>query len=490
MMMNNWGLSRRYFGTLAALAAVVGCAPPRRPGPDGLSVDDGNGDLPAPVPGDPGRVIVVGAGVAGLTAAAALRAAGVDVVVLEARDRIGGRTWTHDLDGTPVDLGAAWVHDGDRSPLLPLLAAGDIPLLPAKAFDLIADAAVLNRSARTYPDDALAAETGRALAAFDTAGAELARRRGDTSSLDQALADILAGYTPAARDVVNALLAIFDGVDTDDLGLATFASFYFGQEPTLNDKFPRGGYRRLVEALAADLDIRTSRPVSAITASGDGVTVTTPTGLVTGSHVIVTAPLGVLASGGISFTPDLPAARTVALDVLGVGAFEKVALAYAEPVWQRAGHRHIVVADPRRSWPLVLDLSTWYDRPVLVAIAVGRQARTLATRPEADRIADAAGVLTDIAGSAAPAPTAAVATSWTSDPYSLGCYTYLRRGSTADRVSEAVDALTRPVGRVLFAGEHTSLDGLAVVDGAFLSGVREAKRLLRTPSITLLRSLR
>src|SRR4051812_17007238 len=72
--------------------------------------DDGSTDLPTPVPGETQRVIVVGAGIAGLTVANALRTAGVETVVVEARDRIGGRLHTVEVDGHVADLGGAWIH--------------------------------------------------------------------------------------------------------------------------------------------------------------------------------------------------------------------------------------------------------------------------------------------------------------------------------------------------------------------------------------------
>jgi len=83
----------------------------------GASYDDGTGSIPGGLDGDPERVIIVGAGWAGLTAANALRNAGIDHVVLEGRDRIGGRAHTVDLDGVPIDLGCSWIHDPIGNPM-------------------------------------------------------------------------------------------------------------------------------------------------------------------------------------------------------------------------------------------------------------------------------------------------------------------------------------------------------------------------------------
>src|SRR6185369_1723973 len=84
---------------------------------DGTGYDDGSRSIPGGVEGEPERVIIVGAGWAGLTAANALRNAGIDHVVLEGRDRIGGRAHTVDLDGVPIDLGCSWIHDPIGNPM-------------------------------------------------------------------------------------------------------------------------------------------------------------------------------------------------------------------------------------------------------------------------------------------------------------------------------------------------------------------------------------
>jgi monoamine oxidase len=131
----------------------------------------------------------------------------------------------------------------------------------------------------------------------------------------------------------------------------------------------------------------------------------------------------------------------------------------------------------------VLDMSAWYGAPVVVGLTAGEHARELAGKPEQQRIDELAAIVAQIAGPDAPGPTAAVATDWTNDPFALGCYSGVGRLPASDASTEAPDVLAQPHGRVLFAGEATSAIAHSTVDGAWLSGVREAKRLLQRASV-------
>ncbi len=121
-----------------------------------LWADGGTDTIPTAPPGTVEKVIVVGAGMAGLTVARSLHLSGVDVTVVEGRDRIGGRTHTVDVEGAAVDLGASWVHAGRNSVLAPSLAALDVELLEAGITQLIATSRALDRSTGDYPSEAAA----------------------------------------------------------------------------------------------------------------------------------------------------------------------------------------------------------------------------------------------------------------------------------------------------------------------------------------------
>ena len=144
--------------------------------------DDGNSNVPGGVVGTADRVIVVGAGVAGLTLARALADAGVDVVVLEARNRIGGRVWTVDLGGVPVDLGGAWVHGPVGNPVAQYAAERGIGLTngegPFRGFDTQTGA---------IPDPQLEEALNYFFGGFVLALAELRNALGPSASVADAI---------------------------------------------------------------------------------------------------------------------------------------------------------------------------------------------------------------------------------------------------------------------------------------------------------------
>ena len=144
---------------------------------------------------------------------------------------------------------------------------------------------------------------------------------------------------------------------------------------------------------------------------------------------------------------------------------------------------HLVVADAvERGWATIVDHSTWYGRPVVVGHAGGAHARALADLSDSDRVASLVSVLEPIVGRPI-APTEWAVSSWTHDPCSMGCYS---GPSNTDPDQERLpDALAAPHGRVLFAGEATARIGASTVDGAWLTGIREAKRLLGVAAVDL-----
>jgi monoamine oxidase len=249
---------------------------------------------------------------------------------------------------------------------------------------------------------------------------------------------------------------------------------YFGD-------LPDGGYASVVAALAEGVDVRFGEAVHEVALQPDGVSLSAGSGVIEASHAVLTIPLGVLKQGRPRFRPPLPADRVQATERLGFGRFEKVALAFERPFWRDAGAGHLALFPPDQNEPAVwvLGLDAFGGGPILLAMIFHTSARRVLDGGAADWLLD---LLRQALGPDIPAPTEIAVSSWGNDPWSGGAYSHIRPGGSA----ADADILGMPVaGRLCFAGEHTQSARLVYADGAFCSGIREAKHLLRSPSVQL-----
>jgi monoamine oxidase len=454
----------------------------------GKDFDDGGRVVPGGVAGPVERVLVAGAGIAGLTVANALAHAGVECVVLEARNRIGGRLHTVDLGGSPVDLGGSWIHMPDGNPMSALARLAGVSCRSADPVPEMAgfDCGEGRRLSAAEVADVL----GLYLEGFPESAESLRAELGPAASMAEAIEAFVAAAGRAPDAARRARQMLHGGIEAESADLARRQSLrwmwneleydgsYFGDAPD-------GGYRQLVDAMASGVDVRLGRPVSEVAVSSGGVRVVTADGTVEeGSHVVVTLPLGVLKRGQPRFSPVLPPDRLAAIRRLGFGRFEKVALRFTEPFWRDAGFPHLMIFPqaPGEWMVWVMGQDAFGGGPVLVYFVFHSAAERLAG-PGADAaVRWALGMLAEAIGRPCPEPAAVAVTSWASDPWAGGAYTHIPPGaSPAD-----ADLLGEPVGgRLLFAGEHTQSARLAYADGALTSGIREAKRLLGTPAVRI-----
>lgn len=434
--------------------------------------------------------VVVGAGVAGLAAARRLRERGLDVTVLEARDRIGGRVWTVHAQGlaVPVELGAEFLH-GETPEIDELAASAGLRTLD------IAGRRWLSARGRLRLMDDFWERLDRVM-----------RRLDEEREPDRSFADALArmrGATPADRKLAVQYVEGFHAADTRLVSERALAEGGSPREDVRERRIGRvvEGYDRIVTALASPIQdvIRLGAVVTRVRWSKGRVAISwrdhggAPQHEIVARAAIVGVPLGVLAAppdsaGHIAFHPAV-AAVTRATEQLVMGTVVRVALQLDEPFWtdERFAKR---VGDERLDTLSFLhardsaDFQVWWTQypiraPLLVGWCGGPAAITLARLSRERLIDTAVRSLARLVGMSARAVTshvvAAFTHDWINDPFSRGAYSYVAVGG-----DDASRVLSRPVqGTLFFAGEHADREGrTGTVHGAIASGYAAAERVM------------
>lgn len=444
-------VSRRSFLTAAALTTAVAAVPPSR-------ARSGDAD-----------VIVVGAGVSGLAAARDLRRGGRRVIVLEARDRIGGRVHTSrawaDL---PVDLGASWIHGSSGNPLTRIAREIGAPTTATRYSSY-----TLYGSGDQDPEAGLDAMRRRIHAIL-----RRGQRAGRDRTVWRTVADGLGWATLSQRERTLAMSVLSGEIEMEYGGaLRDTSTWWFDAGAGLSgpDLLLPDGYDAIPRHLAQGLDIRTSQVVRRVNHGGPSVVVTTDQGSFRARHVILTVPLGVLQAGSIEIVPAFAPRTARAVSALGMGLLDKCVLRFAERFWPSRSDWIELLPEPAREWTEWVDLSRVSGEPVLMGFAAADGARRWESRTDAAIVASALGALTRALPVTVPQPVAAQVTRWGRDPYSYGSYSFYALGSGPN----LRDQLARPVSaRLLLAGEATDRRHFATVRGAYRSGRRAAAALL------------
>jgi monoamine oxidase len=420
-------------------------------------------------------VLVLGGGVAGLAAARQLSGAGVHVTLLEARDRLGGRVWTHHTPEFPVELGAEFVH-GQPEEILALAAEAALPLVPVQG------------NFRRKIDGAWA-DAGRLMGKVEQLFAKMPAEEPDQSF--QHYVD-RAGPDEEVRQQALGYVEGFHAADPSLISVHSLIRDAHAEEAVSGDerqfRFGRG-YDGLVQALKdrmepGHLEVQLRTVVREIQWCAGDVVARTADAEFRAPRAIITIPLGVLKANGISFLPELPAKKE-AIRFLEMGGAVRVTLCFKEKFWERdkdmAGTGFLFTNDP--------EFPTWWTAnalpyPILTAWAAGRYASELKGLSAHEVTHKAKLALARILGSAgidlAAQITAAFTHDWQSDPFSRGAYSYAAVGGI-----DAARALAAPVAETLyFAGEATNSDGYnGTVHGAIATGYRAAQEVLASGDI-------
>ena len=433
------------------------------------------------------RIVVVGAGMAGLVAARLLQDSGFIVTVLEARPRFGGRVWTDDRLGAPLDLGGSWVHGVEGNPLTLWCDRLGIELVESEGERLLIDK---RATAPTREGQRRRAVMGRLAfkAAIEWASWKskaMARVNGPRSiSVKQAAEPLLrARWLPEVdRLVVATFIEMSEGVQSAPWDKVA-AEEWFPTEGLDRNAQPRGGFRPLIADAAQGLTLRHGAAVERVLWTGAGVAAILQGGeRIEADRAVIAVPAGLLRAGLPVVDPAPPPAQRAALDRLGYGGgiLAKLYLRFPHRFWpeQPKWFGRLPDAPDRRG-----TFNTWVSHqeetglPILLSFGNGQTAIHLDRDASDDEVkAVAMRSLRAMFGDDIPEPEGMAFPRWLSDPWSRGGYSYPGVGSDSD------DGTTyaRPLGgRVFFAGEATEPVEYGTVHAALWSGEQTAEAIFR-----------
>ncbi len=415
------------------------------------------------------EIIIIGAGPTGLMAAYELAKRGQKSIILEARDRIGGRVHTL-TDGT--ELGAEFIH-------------GKLPI----TLGLLEEANLTHTSAA---GEWVQLRGGAASEPFETEHWPRLMRELKLLETDMSLQDFLTRHFPESQYAAlkDQAIAYAEGYDTADASRVSAKALYeeWSAEQEAQSRVD-GGYIKLMDFLARRVkevgsEVLLRHPVSAISVAHDGVMITAADKRMHAKQAIVALPLGVLqADGAIHMTsPSWPAYKD-ALDALGFGDIVKLVLRFHEPFWesQYPGLGFLLTSAPVPTW--------WTQQPnpsaVLTGWLPGRSARTRTAMSQSQLLELALASLGQILNTTPQALESLLAeahiANWSKDVYTRGSYAYATVGS-----EKARSVLNGSMDRFLhFAGEYMYTGpAMGTVEAAFWSGQNAAALLSKKPHNT------
>ena len=428
--------------------------------------------------------VVVGAGMAGLSAALMLTKAGQNCVVLEARDRVGGRAWSETRpDGTVVDHGGQWVGV-TQTRMLELIEELGVDLFPSydegignrslggkeQEFVRLADMFTdLEAMAHELPQDA--PWTHPRAAEWDSQSfyTWLDKRFGDTNARKLASLVVSALFTAEPQEIslLHWLIYIRSAGSIAQLTEVPGGAQEF--------RFVKGS-QELAKRMAEEIGqqkILLASPVRFIRQSDSGVEVVTDNRTIAADRVIVAAPIAVVER--IGFTPPLPANRVQLHHRAIPGTVIKIHCVYDQPFWRERGSNGRNLSD---SGPVTVtfDNSPSDERSgVIVGFVEGDPARDFRQLSADERRKVAMKCFVDFFGPEAANPKDYVETDWSNEEWTRGCF-----GSNfpTGAWTRYGDLLTKPVGRIHWAGAETSLVWMNYFEGAVRSGERAAQEIL------------
>ena len=408
------------------------------------------------------KIIIIGAGAAGLGAGLRLKALGVPFIILEANDRIGGRAYTDNTSlSSKWDKGCSWFHCADINPLVDW--ADKLGTLYDKQdrsenalywsesnwLDPTESTSVNLNISKRFQEIYVAAELGHDVSISDIP---------INNSFEAAVSEELVKLMCSEETHFTSAIGYSDYNDTGVNWMVT------------------SGYGDLISRMAADAPIRINTKVSEISYQKGGVRVETSSGQLDARAVIVTTSTNVLRSGQISL-PAGPAQEILELvEDVPCGTYEKIAIELEQYPFNPANNEAVWIQSYSDSNPIYFQISP-QKKPMLIAHVAGEQARELVQTGSQGMVDFAIQKLTSVFGSKINKTICGTATtSWQADPLIQGGYSYARIGAGHNRQK----MIELDTGEIVFAGEAFSLPWYGTAHGAYQSGKDVASQLVRS----------
>lgn len=417
------------------------------------------------------KIIIIGAGIAGLAACEKLTELGYNAMILEARNRYGGRIWTDNSLGIPFGKGAGWIHGNHNNPMTDLAKCSNTEMVVVDPNKFV----IFNQKGLSVKP----IDVQNFNVKFDMLLKQAKKLAYDDKvdiSLSSALNHLMQTTKISDLEKIlfkNKLHAIenYMGADSSNLSARTYND---AEEWPGENCFLTTSYQSIIEALAKKCRIQLSTLVKKINLREKNIEIVTDNSTFYADCVVVTLPLGALQKNIISFTPHLPNSKLKAIQSLGMGLFNITAIKFPRIFWPNEPHALFFTQFDTLSTSVFFNLAHFISQPILVGYTGGQTALELENFSD-DQIINK--IMTNFKKhftASLPDPDSFITTRWSQDPLSYGSYSYFKTGST----SEDYAAIAEPVdNRLFFAGEATCSKYPATTHGAFLSGIREAERI-------------
>ncbi len=401
------------------------------------------------------EVAVIGGGAAGIAAGRRLREAGIDCLLIEARPRLGGRSWTvRDASGFGLDLGCGWLHSADRNPWVPI----------AQAQGRTVDKTPPPWRKRTPQKGFSLAEQQDFNAAMDDF-----HERVDAAAAHQPDVAAASVLEPHGRwnGLINAIGTYISGAELTRVSALDFANY---QDTGVNWRVVEG-YGTTIAAAGKDLSVVLDCPVQRIDHSGQRLKIETMKGAITTDQAVITLPSTVLAESENLFAPALPE-KTNAARGLPLGLADKLFMSLAKAEEFEPGSRLFGSTD--RSATATYHLRP-FGRPLIEAYFGGSHAAALEVEGERAFFDFAVSELVDLLGSDFVRRVKPVGHhSWGIDPFARGSYSYALPGK-ADCRAKLAELVDR---RLFFAGEACSKGDFSTAHGGWFTGTAAADQVI------------